>query len=425
MTNLLPVEEALRRILELSAPLGTEEIPFDRALGRVLQEEIRAAHDYPLFDRSLMDGYAVIAADLATVPRTMRVGQDIPAGTDPGGLRSIVPGTAARIMTGAPLPPGADAVLIVEETEEVAGERNVIRARSAVRSGANLARRGDDIGKGELLLTPGEFLGPGEIGVLAATGRTRVRVGQRPRVAVLSTGDELVEPHREPGPGRIRNSNGPLLAALTRRAGGEAMPLGIAPDDGPALRKAIEKGLGHDALLLSGGVSMGTCDLVGETLQSLGVEVLFERVAIKPGKPFTFGRRGGAMVFACPGNPVSSYVIFQVFIRPALRRLLGFPADPPGGDPVTTTAPAPSAHCIVRAELQDAVHQKPRRTGYYQARVRWDGDRYRVAVLRSSGSADFVSCARGNALAIVPSGTASVERGEMIDVLLLDDDRDR
>ncbi len=425
MAKLLPVDEALRRILELSAPLGTEEIPFDRALGRVLQEEIRAAHDYPLFDRSLMDGYAVIAADLATVPCTLQVVQDIPAGADPRSLLLIVPGTAARIMTGAPLPPGANAVLIVEETEAVAGEGDAVRARSAVRPGANLARRGDDVGKGELLLAAGEFLGPGEIGVLAATGRTRVRVGRRPRVAVLSSGDELIEPHREPVPVCIRNSIGPLLAALTRRVGGEATPLGIAPDDGPALRKAIEKGLGHDALLLSGGVSMGMRDLVGEALQSLGVEVLFERVAIKPGKPFTFGRRGSAMVFACPGNPVSSYVIFQVFIRPALRRLLGFPGEPPGENPGTTTAPGPASHCIVRAELQDAVHQKPRRTGYYQARVRWDGARYRVAVLRSSGSADFVSCARGNALAIVPSGTASVERGEMIDVLLLDDDRDR
>jgi molybdopterin molybdotransferase len=412
MTELLPVDEALRRVLELSAPLGGEEIPFERAAGRVLQEEIRAAHDYPLFDRSLMDGYAVIAADLATVPCTLRVGQDIPAGTDPRDLRSIEPGTAARIMTGAPLPPGADAVLIVEESEEVAGEANAIRALATVRPGANLARRGDDVAQGELLLAAGEFIGPGEIGVLAATGRTRVRVGRRPRVAVLSTGDELVEPHLEPGPGHIRNSNGPLLAALSRRAGAEATPLGIAPDDGPALQKAIEKGLTHDALLLSGGVSMGTRDLVGGALQSLGVEVLFERVAIKPGKPFTFGHRDRTLVFACPGNPVSSYVIFEVFVRPALRRMLGF-------------ADGPLATRLVRAQLQDEVRQRPSRSGYYQARAHWDGERYRVAVLRSSGSADFVSCARGNALAIVPSGVSSVERGGMIDVLLLDDDRDR
>lgn len=425
MTKLLPVDEALRRVLEISAPLGSEEIPFDRALGRVLQEEIRAAHDYPLFDRSLMDGFAVIAADLATVPCTLRIGQDIPAGADPRVLRSIEPGTAARIMTGAPLPPGADAVLIVEETEELAGKEKIIRALSTVRPGANLARRGDDVGEGDLLLAAGEFLGPGEIGVLAATGRTRVRVGRRPRVAVLSTGDELVEPHHEPGPGHIRNSNGPLLAALSRRAGAEATPLGIAPDDGPALGKAIGKGLAHDALLLSGGVSMGTRDLVGAALQSLGVELLFERVAIKPGKPFTFGHRGRTLVFACPGNPVSSYVIFQVFVRPALRRMLGFPDEQTGEAYDTTAVPVPPATRLVRAQLQDDVRQKPLRTGYYQARVRWDGERYLVAVLRSSGSADFVSCARGNALAIVPAGTTSVERGGTIDVLLLDDDRDR
>jgi molybdopterin molybdotransferase len=244
-------------------------------------------------------------------------------------------------------------------------------------------------------------------------------------VAVLSTGDELVEPHREPGPGRIRNSNGPLLLALVRRAGGEATPLGIAPDDVVALREAIGRGLGHDAVILSGGVSMGTRDLVGEALRSVGVEVRFERVAIKPGKPFTFGRREGTLFFACPGNPVSCYVIFEVFVRPALRRMLGF-RDAPGAGPGAAHGETPLAgERVVRAELQEALRQKPNRTGYYQARVRRDGDRYRVAVLRSSGSADFVSCARGNALAIVPAGTAAIERGGMIDVMLLDDDRER
>ena len=425
MTSPLPVDDALLRILARCEPLGSEEIPFERAVGRILQEEVRAAHDYPPFDRSLMDGYAVIAADLTTVPCTLRVEQEISAGADPGRLRAIQRGTAARIMTGAPLPPGADAVLIVEETEPVAGEQEAVRARSAVRPGANLARRGDDVGRGELLLAPGEYLGPGEIAVLAATGRTLVRVGRRPRVAVLSTGDELVPPQLEPGPGQIRNSNGPLLAALARRAGAEATPLGIAPDDGEALRRSIEKGLTHDALILSGGVSMGTRDLVGAALQSLGVELLFERVAIKPGKPFTFGCRGSVLVFACPGNPVSSYVIFQVFVRPALRRMLGCADERTAAPEETMSGADRPAHGMVRARLQDAVRQKPWRTGYHQARARWDGERYQVAVLRSSGSADFVSCARGNALAIVPSGTTSLEAGEMIDVLLLDDDRDR
>lgn len=424
MASLLPVDEALRRILARCEPLGGEEIPCDRAAGRILREEVRAAHDHPPFDRSLMDGYAVIAADLATTPRALRVGQEIPAGADPGRLPAVRPGTAARIMTGAPLPPGADAVLIVEETEPLAGEEDSILARSAVRPGANLARRGDDVGKGELLLAPGDYLGPGEIGVLAATGRTLVSVGRRPRVAVLSTGDELVPPHREPGPGKIRNSNGPLLAAMARRAGAEATPLGIAPDEAEALRGSVERGLTHDALILSGGVSMGTRDLVGAALQSLGVELLFERVAIKPGKPFTFGRHGSTLVFACPGNPVSCYVIFQIFIRPALRRMLGC-SDARAAVTEGTAAGAGPGDGLVRARLQNAVRQKPGRTGYYQARARWDGERYQVEVLLSSGSADFVSCARGNALAIVPAGATSVQAREMIDVLLLDDDRDR
>lgn len=410
MPDPLPVDAALSIVLKAAPVLPSERVGMDDALGRYLQEEIRADHDYPDFDKSLMDGYAVIAADTQDGGRPLRVVQEIPAGMDPAALRPVTPGTASRIMTGAPIPPGADAVLIVEETEPAAGDATAIRPLGAVRPGANLARRGVDVRAGDVLLRPGGLIGPGEIGVLASCGRTTIEVGGLPRLAIVATGDELVEPEIAPGPGRIRNSNGPLLRALARRAGVVTRYLGIAPDEERALRGMIEDGLRDDVLVLSGGVSMGTHDLVGRTLRSLGVEILFERVAIKPGKPFTFGRRGPTLVFGCPGNPVSTYVIFQVFGRAALRRMMGRP-DP---------AAAP-----VRGILKTPVRQHPGRAGYYQARARWSGGVYEVEVLPTTGSADFVSCARGNALAIVPSETAVLPAGSTIDVLLLDDHADR
>jgi len=408
--NLLPVDKALEIVLAHVPVLPFEEVGYQDAAGRILQEEVRADADAPPFDRSLMDGYAVVAADLVVPGVRLRVIEEIPAGTDPARLASIIPGSASRIMTGAPLPPGADAVVMVEETETAPGAADAILVRSAVRPGDNVARRGGDVRTGDLLLAAGDFVGAAEVAVLAAVGRTRVKVGGRPRAAVLATGNEIVPPEEAPPPGAIRNSNGPMLRALARRSGADAVSLGIAPDDEPALRERIEIGLRSDLLLISGGVSMGTCDLVGEALRAAGVEILFDKVAIKPGKPFTFGRRGSCSVFGCPGNPVSSYVIFQVFARPALRRLAGA-AHP-------TIAP-------VRGILEGPVRQRPGRTGYYQTQARFTGDGYSARVLPTSGSADFVSCALGNALAVVPSEIAGLEAGAAIDLLLLDDHAER
>ncbi len=407
---MLTVEEALAIVLQTTPVLPAEEVPYAEAAGRVLQEEIRADRDYPPFDKAMMDGYAVVAADLDRPPRDLAVIEEIPAGADPARLRRVERGSAARIMTGAPMPPGADAVLVAEETETLPGRPERMRAKAGVRPGENLARRGEDVRAGTILLAPGEFIGPGEIGVLASCGATRVRVGGRPRAAILATGDELVPPEAIPAGGRIRNSNGPLLRALLRRNGIEALDLGIAPDEPAGLRTFLERGLDADLFLLSGGVSMGVYDLVEQGLRDLGVEILFERVAIKPGRPFTFGRRGGTLVFGCPGNPVSTYVIFQIFARAALRKMAGFPD------------PGPRQ---VRGVLETPVRQRAGRAGYAQARAAWQGDRYVVTVLPTSGSADFVSCARGNALAILPPAAAALPAGASIDLILLDDDRDR
>jgi molybdopterin molybdotransferase len=398
--------EATRIVLENAPLLPAEPVAIADAVGRILREPIRSDRDVPDFDKAMMDGYAVIAADLSATPRDLRVIEVIPAGADPGRLAPVTPGCASQIMTGAPLPPGADAVLVVEETEAIAGVADRIRAKGSVRPGDNLAKKGEDVRTGDTLLAEGDFIGPGEIGVLAACGRTRFLAGRRPRVAVLPTGDELVEPGDTPGPGRIRNSNGPLLVALAAAAGAVPTDLGIVRDDRQALAAALARGLDHDVLVLSGGVSMGVYDLVGEALAAAGVEILFDRVAIKPGRPFTFGRRGATIVFGCPGNPVSSYVIFTMFARPALRKMMGHP------EPV----PAP-----LRGRLDTAVRQRPGRAGYHQARARFVDGVCRVAVLPTTGSADFVSCARGNALAIVPAEVASLAAGDPIDVLLIDD----
>ena len=405
----ISVEEALAIVLKATPVLPFEPVPLREAQGWILREDLRADHDYPPFDKSLMDGYALIASDIDTPSRRLEVLETIEAGHDPGGLRRVEPGRASRIMTGAPLPQGADAVLPVEETETEPGGRAFI-AHGTVRSGANLARRGDDARAGDRLLEAGEFIGPAEIAVLAACGRTSVKVGGRPRVAVMATGDELVEPDRTPGPGQIRNSNGSLLAALVRRFGVEPVELGIAPDDPEGLRERLKAGLEHDILISSGGVSMGEKDLVTDTLRTLGVTILFDRVAIRPGKPFTFGMKGRTLVFACPGNPVSTYVIVQLFARAALRRMSGF------------REPSPSA---LRGRLESEVRQRGGRTAYYQARAEWREGHYAVSILPSSGSADFVSCARGNALARIPAEAATLAAGAEVDLILLDDHADR
>lgn len=406
MRELLSVDRALERVLEAATPLPPETVPLASCAGRVLQDDLIAAADLPPFDKALMDGFAVRAADLAAAPRDLEVIDTIAAGRDPSSLAPLPPGCAARIMTGAALPPGADAVLMVEKTAPAPGGRDAVRCLDVVAAGDNIARAGADVRAGERLLAAGDWIAAAEIAVLAASGRTGVRVRARPRVAVLATGDEIVPPGTMPGPGQIRNSNGPMLLALASEAGAETIDLGIAPDVQGELVAALGRGLDSDLLVVSGGVSMGERDLVGGVLRSLGVEVLFDAVAIKPGKPFTFGTRGRTLVAACPGNPVSGYVIFQVFIRAALRRMIGL-ASP--------SRPA------LRGVLAAPFRTRSGRRGYHQARARFEEGRCVVEIVPTSGSADVVSCARGNALAITPAETTALAAGDPIDVLLLDD----
>ena len=408
MPEIIAVERALDLVLDAAKPLPAVVADLADLAGRILLEEIRADRDVPAWDKALMDGFAVAAGDFGAGGERS-IAATIAAGADPGALAALPAGRVARIMTGAPLPPGADTVVPVEQSRAGSRPDQVILAGPA-RAGENVARRGDDVRAGTVLLAPGDFLGAAEIAVLAAFGRTRARAGARPRVAVLATGDELVAPGEEPGPGRLRNSNGPMLEALARRAGADVRSLGIARDDETELRRAIASGLEADVLLLSGGVSMGLYDLVGRALRSTGCEIVFERVAIRPGKPFTFARRGPTLVFGCPGNPVSSYVIFQVFARPALRRLAAHPA--PGWRPQP-------------GRLASPIRQRPGRAGYLQARAVFRDGRLDVEPVSTSGSADLVSCARGNALVLVPADATSLPDGSEVPVLLLDDHGDR
>jgi molybdopterin molybdotransferase len=367
----------------------------------VLAEDVLADADMPPFDRSAMDGFAVRSQDAAIVPAVLHVVGRIRAGELSS--RPLGSGEAVEIMTGAPVPPAADAVQQVEKTRSLDGGSRV-ELLHAVAPGQNIAARGSEIGAGERVLERGRLLDPAAVGVLAAVGRARVRVTGRPRVAVLVTGDELVDADETPGPGRIRDSNGPALRALARAAGAEVVPLGRERDDAPRLAAALRRGLEHDVLVVSGGVSAGAFDLVEGAFAELGVTVCFERVAIKPGAPLVFGTRDRTLVFGLPGNPVSAQVTFELFVRPALLRMQG----------ATSLGPQ-----RVEVELLAPMRNVSGRRSYAPAVASWQDGRLVARPVRSAGSADLVAHARANALVVIDPERRSVEAGERAPALLL------
>jgi molybdopterin molybdotransferase len=323
---MITVEEALRLVLENVGPIAPRDVAPADALGCILAEAVRSDVDSPPYDKSIVDGYAIRSADLKDGAAELRVVEEVTAGRLP--QLSVEPGTATRIMTGAPIPVGADMVVMVEKTRQPTPETvHIGGVRAAV--GANVARRGVSMRSGETVLPAARgLLMPAEIGLLAEVGRSRVAVIPRPHVAVLATGDELVPADQTPEAGRIRNSNGPMLAAYVTRAGGVAHDLGIARDERDELRRKVADGLTFDALILSGGVSAGVLDLVPGVLAELGVVEVFHKVSLKPGKPIWFGTYtdgNGTVkpVFGLPGNPVSSLVCFELFVQPAISRMRG------------------------------------------------------------------------------------------------------
>jgi molybdopterin molybdotransferase len=404
---MITVDEALRRVLEAVArlgPLPEEPVPLVRAAGRVLRETVMADRDMPPFTRSAMDGYALRAADAGSAPAILEVIEKIPAGQWP--RLAVGPGQASKIMTGAALPEGADAVQMIEKTEP-AGD-DLVRVLAPVAPGEHVRRAGEDLPRGSMLLESGVVLGPVEIALLASAGRPHVVVSRRPKVAILPTGDELVSVEQEPGPAQIRESNGRALEVLTRQSGGEPAVFGIVRDEREELRARIEEALEQaDVVLLSGGVSMGDYDLVGKALQDLGCQAVFERVAIQPGKPLFFGmggRRGDKLVFGLPGNPVSTIVDFLVFARPALRRMTG----------ASTWIDA-----TIEARLGEPLERRPGRRSYLPARIEEGSDHVTVRLLASMGSADVVSLSRADALAIIPEGIERLDAGFRVRALPL------
>jgi molybdopterin molybdotransferase len=396
----LTVEEALEQILGRARPLGAERIDARRALGRVLAEPVFSGREIPPWPNSSMDGYAVRAADTDRAPVTLAVAGRITAGALPS--RPLRPGEAMRIFTGAPLPDGADAV-VPQEDVDAAGDRVTITR--PVAAGAYVRPRGEDVRAGDRVLDPGCAIGPAEIGLLATLGHSPVLVHRRPRVAILSTGNELAEFGSEPGPGQIPNTNTYTLMAQVTAAGGEPIDLGVAPDDLEAIAERLRWGMDADVLLSSAGVSVGELDLVREALTRAGAELHLWRVSMRPGKPITFGSLGDRLVFGLPGNPVSAMVTFELFVRPALRRLAGLRSiDRPR----------------LRARALEPIPNPGRRRGYLRVTLARDGDEYVARLTGEQGSAILRSMVLADGLAVVP-GDTTIAKDEMVDVVVLRD----
>jgi molybdenum cofactor synthesis domain-containing protein len=403
---MIPVEEAIRIVVEKAGPLPVERVPLEDALGRVLAEEVAADTDLPPFDRAQMDGYAVRSEDLRETPARLRVVGESAAGR--GWRGTLRAGEAARIMTGAPLPSGADSVQQVELTRETEDGAFVTIER-ATEPGQFYVPRASEIKSGERVLAAGEEITAARAAVLAAFGRARVNVCKRPRAAVLATGTELVRVEETPGEDEIRDSNTYSLAAYARLAGAEVERLPLAGDDPLLLRREIESAAARsDVLVLSGGVSMGRYDFTKDALRALGAEFFFERVALRPGKPTVFARlhgERGTLVFGLPGNPVSVSVTFNLFARTALRAMQG------------VSDPAPSEETALLARAAKGTAE---RTSYLPARLSTDGEGRMLAdVLKWGGSSDFVAFAGATALVIIPAGVKTLDAGQVVRVVRL------
>jgi molybdopterin molybdotransferase len=401
--TMLSVEEA-RSIIVASCQPGTpKSVPLNAgALGLTLAEEIHSDIDSPPFDKAMMDGYAIAAANLSTNEAIFEIVDEIHAGQTAS--HAVSTGQAARIMTGAPMPPGSDAVVMIERARE-ANANHIVLDVQGTRPGTNVLTQGTEMRQGDLVLSVGAILRPQELGLLASVGRASARVYPRPTLAVLATGDELVPAGQALGPSQIRNSNGPMLVGQSFRAGALVHELGIAADRLDSLTSLMQQGLQQDILILSGGVSAGKRDLVPDALTQCGVLARFHKVHMRPGKPLFFGVRGGTLVFGLPGNPVSSFVCFELFVRLAIMRMMGHKDD---------------ASRRALARLDEPFHHDHERPTFFPAVVE---ERQAGLWTRPGGwfgSADLRAMTRANALLVVPPGSAHWERGTEVAVIRLD-----
>jgi molybdopterin molybdotransferase len=405
---MLTIGEALDAVLQESRGLPPGLVALEDALWCVLAEDVEADADSPPFDKALVDGYALRAGDLEGTEHTLRVGEMITAGRTPS--RTLGRREAAVIMTGAPIPPGCDAVVMHERTHQLDGVVSIEQV--PIRFGQNVLRRGAEMRAGEVVVARGSVLHPAQLGVLASVGRRTVTVVPAPRVAIVPTGDELVEPGETPGPGQIRNSNAVMLRALSSEAGALAETLPIAPDEPARLGEILARGLMADLLLVTGGVSAGARDLVPDALASLGVRRVFHKVSVKPGKPLWFGvgpPRGespGALVFGLPGNPVSGLVGFMLFVRPALARLAG--------------RSEPSARVLVMKLARGFSHRGERATYHPSRLVPGGSDPGGISSIETldwSGSADLRTVASADGFAVFSAGDHDYAPGEIVGFL--------
>ncbi len=402
--SMIQVQEALDKILCQIQFKGVERVPLGQALGRVLTEDVVSRINNPPLDNSAMDGYAVIAEDIQSAtpenPVKLEMVEEIAAGYTAKG--TLKPGQTMRIMTGAPIPPGADAVLMQEDTQK---DGNAILCLDKADVAENIRRAGEDVKIGEGVIKKGTTLSPAHIGMLAVIGRSQIAVSQRPTVAILSTGDEILELDETPQGPQIFNSNGHMLAAQIKSAGGIPIYLGIAKDTEKDLMEKFEWALKADIVVSSGGVSVGDYDLVKSSLQKMGQDMLFWKVAMKPGKPLAFGRIGKTPIFGLPGNPVSSFVSFEQFVRPSLRKVLGC---------------SDLSHKTVQAKLTRTINKKPGRLHFLSSIVSWADGEYTVTPAGEQGSGILKSAANANGLLIFPLEAEEIKQGQEVAVQLLE-----
>jgi molybdopterin molybdotransferase len=405
--KLLPVDEAIRIVLEDIHPLGTERVFTENACGRVLAEDVVSTRDIPYSDNSAMDGFAVISEDLKGVdeknPRLLKIVEELPAGRVPS--KRINSGECAKIMTGGIMPEGADAVVMVEDTEPV--DTHTVRVKRSVHIGENVRFRGEDIKSGSVVLKEGTKLRPQEIGLLSALGKSNITVYQRPVVGILSTGSEIINIDEEISTGKVVDSNSYTLCSSVKMAGGIPLALGIARDTTDEIKRKILNTRAVHALITSGGVSVGEFDLVKDLFNEIGCNMKFWKVAIKPGKPFAYGLLNGIPLFGLPGNPVSSFVAFEVFVRPALLRMQGMKN-------------------VFRRQFSAVMTRnfknKPGRKHFVRGILEWDGDKLKVKPSGEQGSAMLSTLVSANCFIVIPQDRGDIKAGESVNVIQLDED---
>ena len=401
---MITVEQALETILAQIPVLGTERVDILASRGRVLSEDIISILNVPPLDNSSMDGYAVRASDVLGAapdhPTALTVVGDLPAGYT--AQEPLRPGEALRIMTGAPIPEGADTVIMQENTRAQGSQVTILQAENP---GTNIRRAGEDIKKGALLFQAGTLVRPAHIGIMASIKRAMISVYQRPRVAILSTGDELVDIDGVLGPGKIVSSNSYSLMSLVAEAGGMPVMLGIARDTKEALRSRILEGLHADIIISSGGVSVGDYDFVKDVLQELGADMKFWKVLMRPGQPLAFGVIGGKPAFGLPGNPVSAMVSFEQFVRPAMRKMSGH-----------TKLFRP----LIEAVAQEDVTGRPGRKFFVRCRLAQKDGQWHATTTGEQGSGILMSMAEASGLMVVPETAERIKTGDRVKVQVLD-----